>query len=498
MKGKRELNRREGPSIWEQYREYVEEMSRAQRIRRRILQVLTGISIVIIAVAVFLAIWVKPPESPTPGTPSKPVTNTGDTSAGIPQKGNRALAGQNEGDPPVVSMSGQRDGVYTFLLVGRDTGGGGLTDTILLLTYDVNAKTITGLNIPRDTMLNVKTTSKRINAVYNYNKGSDPDTQVEKGMSALKKQVSKLTGIVPDFYVMVEWDAVGKLVDALGGVYFDVPFDMNYDDPYQNLHIHQQAGYRKLSGDDAMQVIRHRKNNDGSHSDGDVGRLKVQQDFLKAAAAECLKPSTLLKAPARAQIFMENVATELDVGNILYFAQMAMGMDAEEGVTFVTMPYVDARHPSASMVLPIESALLAILNDGMNPYLDKIQSSDLELLYRKSGGGYGVTNGTLADPNLAYAPRPKPDPEPEPDPELPEDPVVDPGPDQEQNPDQSSGENPDPGIETPPPGVPLDPIDPSDVFPELPDPEPTPEPEPEPEVIIPPEDLTTGEGENSL
>ena len=76
--------------------------------------------------------------------------------------------------------------------------------------------------------------------------------------------------------------------------------------------------------------------------------------------------------------------------------------------------------------------------------------------------------------------------------------MVDPGPDQEQNPDQSSGENPDPGIETPPPGVPLDPIDPSDVFPELPDPEPTPEPEPEPEVIIPPEDLTTGEGENSL
>ena len=321
------------------------------------------------------------------------------------------------------------------MVVGRDTGGGGNTDTMLLLTYDVNAKTIHGLSLPRDTMINTRSASKRLNAVYNYNKGKDKATQVEKGMSALKKQVSKLTGIVPDFYVMVEWDAVGKLVDALGGVYFDVPFDMNYDDPYQNLHIHQQAGYRKLSGDDAMQVIRHRKNNDGSHSDGDVGRLKVQQDFLKAAAAECLKPSTLLKAPALAQIFMENVATDLDVGNILYFAQMAMGMDAEEGVTFVTMPYVDARHPSASMVLPIESELLEILNDGMNPYLDKIQSSDLELLYRKSGGGYGVTNGTLADPNLAYAPRPKPDPEPEPDPELPEDPVVDPGPDQEQNPE---------------------------------------------------------------
>ena len=73
MKGKRELSRRESPSIWEEYREYVESMSRGQRIRRRILQVLTGISIVIIAVAVFLAIWVQPPEIPQPGVTQKPV-----------------------------------------------------------------------------------------------------------------------------------------------------------------------------------------------------------------------------------------------------------------------------------------------------------------------------------------------------------------------------------------------------------------------------------------
>ena len=229
MKGKRELSRRESPSIWEEYREYVESMSRGQRIRRRILQVLTGISIVIIAVAVFLAIWVQPPEIPQPGVTQKPVQ--GQTEI-VRYKGGRVLVdGEDDHVPPVVTMSGQREGVYTFLLVGRDTGGGGLTDTILLLTYDVNAKTITGLNIPRDTMLNVKTMSKRINAVYNYNKGSDPDTQVEKGMTALKQWVGRTTGIVPNFYVILEWEAVGKLVDAVGGVTFTVPYNMNYDDP---------------------------------------------------------------------------------------------------------------------------------------------------------------------------------------------------------------------------------------------------------------------------
>ena len=215
-------------------------------------------------------------------------------------------------------------------------------------------------------------------------------------------EVSRLTGIYPDFYVMVEWEAIGELVDALGGVYFDVPFDMNYDDPYQDLHIHQEAGYRKLSGEDAMEVIRWRKNN-GEPSPGDVGRIQIQQDFLSAVLDKCLQPATLLKAPALAQVFLNNVTTDLTVGNILAFAQLAIGMDPESDVKFSTMPYTGVMYDRASLVLPVEKELLEILNSGMNPYVDQIQSSDLQLMYKKSGGGYGVTTGTLLDSSMAYA-----------------------------------------------------------------------------------------------
>lgn len=444
MKGKRELNRREGPSIWEQYREYVEEMSRAQRIRRRILQVLTGISIVIIAVAVFLAIWVKPPEIPTPGTPSKPVTNTDDTSAGIPQKGNRALAGQNEGDPPVVSMSGQRDGVYTFLLVGRDTGGGGLTDTILLLTYDVNAKTITGLNIPRDTMLNVKTTSKRINAVYNYNKGSDPDTQVEKGMTALKQWVGRTTGIVPNFYVILEWEAVGKLVDAVDGVTFTVPFNMNYDDPAQDLHIHQSAGTRLLNGRDAMEVIRYRQDNNGKKIYDD-GRIQIQQDFLKAVAQKCLQPQIVLKIPELAQIFMENVVTDLPLNNIVYFAQQAIGMDVNNSITFYTPEFDNVFYNGASMVVLKQQALLEVVNRGLNPYEDPVTAQDLQLIYQNKNGTFGVTNAALADERMGQKRVTKP-------PAEAQDPVQG-----SQEPADPPAGQPSEDPSVPPPGVPVEP-----------------------------------------
>ena len=68
---------------------------------------------------------------------------------------------------PSVAKSGRKDGMYTFLLVGKDTAGGGNTDTMILLTYDTVNRKMYGLSLPRDTMVNVSTTSKRLNAVYN-------------------------------------------------------------------------------------------------------------------------------------------------------------------------------------------------------------------------------------------------------------------------------------------------------------------------------------------
>ena len=386
-RGKREAGGRTSASAgyWTQYKAWVSGLTRGQRVRYRLLQTAVIVSLAIIVGFFALRAWVRVPDLPG--------GNMGQNSAG------GSLSFEDASAPDVGR--GQREGVYTFLLVGRDTAGGGNTDTMLLLTYDTNEKTLRGLNLPRDTMVNVSTNSKRLNAVFNYNKGKDKATQVEKGMAALKDQVANLTGITPNFYVIVEWEAIGELVDALGGVEFEVPFDMDYDDPYQDLHIHQKAGLRVLSGDDAMQVIRHRKNNDGSHSNGDVGRLKIQQDFLKAVAKKCLQPATFLKIPALAEVFTKNVTTDLTVGNILAFAQLAYGMNPEEDVSFVTAPIGDSfLYRGAALITLDETKLLEILNGTMNPYHEEIEASDLQLVHRKSNGSFGVTNGTLADEKM--------------------------------------------------------------------------------------------------
>ncbi len=376
-----------------------------QKRRRNMLLVLGVLAVVFLGVGMFVRSWIRMPEVPElPGIVELPGVETPDAPVTAPRK----------------------QGVYTFLLAGRDVASGS-TDTMLLLTYDTNAKTIFGLNLPRDTMMNVTTNSKRLNAVYTYNKGTEKDKQVERGMGALKEAVADLTGILPDFYVLVEWEAIGELVDAVGGVEFEVPFDMDYDDPYQDppLHIHQKAGLRTLTGDDAMQVIRWRKNNDGGGGGGDIARLSIQQDFLKAVVKKCLQPSIVLKFNSLVNIFKENVETDLTVGNILAFAEQAIGMDPSTGVTFATAPLADSfKYNKAALVTLDVDGLLEIVNTSMSPYNREITREDVEIVVHEGNLKFSVTSGELAENIRGYVkpaadPKPAPEPEPEPVPEQP-------------------------------------------------------------------------------
>lgn len=400
------------------YRAWLAGLNEKQRRRCRVLRAAAFVCIALVLLGAVYSLLVRRPDIPS-------LPTGGDVSTSIQ-----------------TGMSGRRSGVYTFLVVGRDTGGGGNTDTMILATYDTKGKTLQAMSLPRDTMVNVSWNNKKLNTVYNYYKGKEKETQVEKGMTALKIHVGKLTGILPDFYVMVEWDAVGELVDAIGGVTFEVPYDMHYDDPYQDLHIHQDKGERKLSGEDAMQVIRWRKNNGkyGNFQIGDSGRMKIQQDFLVAVAKECLQLKHLMNASEFARIFTQNVTTDLSAGNLVWFGQQAIGMNAQEDISFHTMPYTPYTRNTA-YVLPVVDKLLAILNDGLNPYKEEITPDDLEVLQLKGDGSLYLTSGTLADSALA---KPRKTPQPKPvQPVVPEQPESEkPKPEEIEPETQAPGEQP--------------------------------------------------------
>jgi len=95
---------------------------------------------------------------------------------------------------------------------------------------------------------------------------------------------------------------------------------MDYDDNAQNLHIKLKKGYQVLDGKEAEQFIRFRKNNDGSgYPLGDVQRIEAQQAFIKAAVAQVLKPSTLLKLPELISLGLESVKTDMSLTQMLTY-----------------------------------------------------------------------------------------------------------------------------------------------------------------------------------
>ncbi|MCI9156007.1 MAG: LCP family protein [Lawsonibacter sp.] len=457
-------------SWWGRFQAWRAGLNRSQRIRFRICAVLAVVAILAVILVLFLRSWIRLPT--VPEVPVRPGNSSSQVSSGSQSQPDLTYEGAKL---PDVAKSGRKDGYYTFLLCGQDVVSGA-TDTMILITYDTKGKAISAISLLRDTMINTSARSKRLNTAFARNLGDRglPDKErVENGMSALRQEVSRLTGVYPDFYVLVEWEAIGRLVDAIDGVYFDVPFDMDYDDPTpgQDLHIHQKKGYRLLDGQDAMEVIRFRKSNDESLVLYDSGRTQIQRDFMTAVLKKCLTPEILLKLPSLVQIFIDNVDTDLTVGNILAFAQLAVGMNVENNVKFVSMPFYNVRYGGASMVCAIQDELLELLNDGVNPYVDEIKASDLQLMYQRSGGGFGVTNGKLADPAVArvyVAPKPAEPDEPD-EPDSSGEPAGDPDvPSGEEMPEEPDPEGPGDVSQPGEPSEPENPatIDPADIFPD--------------------------------
>ena len=211
---------------------------------------------------------------------------------------------------------------YTVLILGRDTGGGGNTDTMLLASYDVTNQKATVMSIPRDTMVNVpwdiKQYQLRLQLLRRGRQGHSRRS-IRRSPSS-----SALSRIIRSY---VEWDAVGEIVDAMGGVYYDVPRNMNYDDPYQDLHIHQTKGYRLTQRQrrDAGAALppRHRLCA-MAMPDGDLGRIKTQQSLLKAMIEQLLQLKNVTKIGDFARVVKNNVTSDLTFEEMLWFGSQAV------------------------------------------------------------------------------------------------------------------------------------------------------------------------------
>lgn len=245
-------------------------------------------------------------------------------------------------------------GRSTILLCGTDEDGT-RTDTILLLTLDRSEGSIRLLSIPRDTYAPAYYVPK-INSAYGAVGGG------EKGMEQLMEQVKNVVGFMPDAYALVDLTAFVEAVDLLGGLDFDVPMDMDYDDPTQDLYIHLQAGEQHLTGEQLMWVVRFRS----GYANADIGRTEVQRAVVKAAMKQWMRPQTLAALPGLWKIYQENLTTDLSARNLVWMVRVLLkgvGGDIEANV----LPGYATMVGDASVYMIDTYAASAILPD-YSPY----------------------------------------------------------------------------------------------------------------------------------
>lgn len=213
-----------------------------------------------------------------------------------------------------------------FLMMGVDTkdvkdSKGTRTDTMMLTRINFETGEIRLLSIPRDTRVPVRGKEDKINHAHAFG-----------GPSLTIESVRNFLNIDLDYYVKVDYRIVKGIVDAIGGVEIDVPRRMKYDDTTAGLefHVDLKKGLQTLDGDQAIQFIRWRQNNDGTgYPEGDVGRIKTQQYFMKELIKQTLKAKNIVKLPKLVDTYFDNVETNIPLSVVLKGIGLASKINME-------------------------------------------------------------------------------------------------------------------------------------------------------------------------
>ncbi|MDR3305069.1 MAG: LCP family protein [Clostridiales Family XIII bacterium] len=255
-----------------------------------------------------------------------PILNKGDGSSGSGSGGDEEIVRPTTPENISILVPGTgmfaaefKDSKRVNVLVLGNTAEK-LSDTIMLFSFDPEAKSVAIISVPRDTYYaraGYSSSYLKINSVF------------QNGPEASAEAVSDvLCGIPINYYAVASYDGVAHIVDSMGGVPFNVPKRMYYSAPLENLLIDLQAGEQILDGAHSVQYLRYRK----GYYDGDLGRVAAQQEFMKAAIKQALNLNTL---PALAKSIVENVDSDLTLRSILYVASEANGMNSDNVQAFM-------------------------------------------------------------------------------------------------------------------------------------------------------------------
>ncbi|MFE9996318.1 LCP family protein [Streptomyces avermitilis] len=260
------------------------------------------------------------------------------------------------GDAAKSSFS--KDDAFNILIIGTDkrTGAGnegygdkgsvGHADTNILLHVSKDRTNATALSIPRDLIVDVPDCET---------KQADDSTKVIEGTQNVRfntslgqggrdagctmRTVQAVTGIKPDHFMMADFNAVKTLTSAVGGVTVCVGKAVN--DP--DSHLKLPKGESTLAGEQALAFLRTRHS---FGNQGDLDRIKVQQQFLGALSRKMTSSDTLTsptKLVKLAEAATKALTVDQGLGKVSTLKDVALELKKvpPKNITFTTVPVID-------------------------------------------------------------------------------------------------------------------------------------------------------------
>ena len=319
--------------------------------------------VAVLSAALFLALY-------QPNVDDDPQFSTGETTGGEP----------NGAD----TLYDRKKGFYTVLVAGIDAFSNN-TDVLMLASLDTENGKIEIVQIPRDTYIN-KTVGgyeslTRVNAVFSaeYNKqinqGRTSKTAKTLAMQDLQKRLSEALCINIDEYVLIDTKGFRSIIDAVGGIDYDVPQDMFYEDPEQELYINLSKGYQHLNGEQCEQLIRYRS----GYATGDIGRVELRGDFMTEVFKQVKNKFSLdaMLKLIKDKSLLQKVNTSMSLADIFAYVRMCYQLE-DDAVSVRTISGSVVQNPETGAWIYYclnKQKALNDINECLNVYKNDIEIS---------------------------------------------------------------------------------------------------------------------------
>ena len=286
--------------------------------------------------------------------------------------------------PERFTDDNRRPYFYTFLIIGLNEGYN--ANTVMVASYCHIAREANIVSIPRDVAMRQTGNARKLSSSFLL--GMRNGGGISGGVQQVQLDVLNTIGFVPDYYVVIDYEAFFTIIDTIGGVDIYVPVRMLYEDPYQNLFIDIMPGmHYGMDSQTALNFVRFRRTNHWTPYPGisDFQRIQNQQALVQAVINQLLRPQNLLRLHDFVSIFNESVHTDIGILDATFFAFELNDIRRAEGDTTDALSTTYLRPVATSncgLYLEFLSPanVLEIVNSMLNPFDQDIELRDLRIV----------------------------------------------------------------------------------------------------------------------